>query len=317
MTLRILSYNVRYFAHTTRGLFSTKSAIRRIADAISNLAEPAHVACLQEVETSSLRSSIAHGKQHKHETQLDHLMHLLTAAFSRKQKENPYQAFYFPSHDYQLAPGLSFYTTGLAILAHKSLQIAHVNEPASITHHRVRFLRSLKQTRICAHVRVSHPSGESVDIFNTHLSLPAAFSRDFWMKEGRLGFGNNQLEEAKKLMQFVNQERQGDAFIVTGDFNSTPASPVYRYLTEDAGLADPFRSVANLSLNQLHNTPTAGFLAMRMRLDHLLGGRAIKWVDVEGSHDFDDRESPFFGLSDHMPVLGRITLQPPRSVADK
>ncbi len=282
--------------------------MRRITDAIANLDPPVHIACLQEVETNSLRSAIAHPRRHKDETQLEHFMHLLSAAYARKRVENPYEAYYFPAHNYRLTPRLNFYTTGLAILAHKSLRISHVNAPALITHHRVHFMRAFKQTRICAHVRFAHQSGATVDIFNTHLSLPSAFARDFWTKDARLGFGANQLHEAKKMIDFVKQEKHGDAFVVTGDLNSVPGSPVYRFLTEESGLTDPFRSVADLSVDELHKRATAGFLAMRMRLDHMLGGPAINWVDVDDSHHFDDRTSPFFGLSDHMPVFGRCKL---------
>jgi hypothetical protein len=42
-----------------------------------------------------------------------------------------------------------------------------------------------------------------------------------------MGFGLNQLIEAKKLASFVQAHANG-AVRVGGDFNSSPASPVYR-----------------------------------------------------------------------------------------
>ena len=47
--IRILSYNVRYFGHATRGLASTGAAMRRIAEAIAALEPSPGIVCLQEV----------------------------------------------------------------------------------------------------------------------------------------------------------------------------------------------------------------------------------------------------------------------------
>src|SRR5258708_24863258 len=51
--IRILSYNVRYFGHGTRGLASTRQAMGRIAQAIAELDPLPAIVCLQEVETRS------------------------------------------------------------------------------------------------------------------------------------------------------------------------------------------------------------------------------------------------------------------------
>ena len=89
---------------------------------------------------------------------------------------------------------------------------------------------ALKQTRICAHVRFRHRTQRTfgpIDVFNTHLSLPSTLSREFWTKPRRMGWGPNQLEEAKNLANFVERERASDRFVVVGDFNALPGSPVY------------------------------------------------------------------------------------------
>ena len=35
-----------------------------------------------------------------------------------------------------------------------------------------------------------------IDIFNTHLSLPTTFSREFWFEPRRMGWGPNQVVAA-------------------------------------------------------------------------------------------------------------------------
>ena len=39
-------------------------------------------------------------------------------------------------------------------------------------------------------------------------------------------------------------------------------------------------------------------------------GRAtgVEWMDVDGTRSFDDPHSPFFGLSDHVPLIARFML---------
>jgi endonuclease/exonuclease/phosphatase family metal-dependent hydrolase len=307
--LRLVTYNVRYFGHATRGLASTKRAMERIASAIASLSPLADVVCLQEVETQSLRSTILHASE-PGETQLGRFMQSLGAALARIGSRASYDAHYFPAHVYSVGRRASVYTTGLAILAKHELVVDHHNAtgPHDITHRRPGPLRKLKQTRICAHVRVRRPAAgaAAIDVFNTHLSLPASLAREFWMERARLGFGKNQLEEAKKLARFVDKERQGDRFVVVGDFNALPGSPVYDYLVEEHGWSDPFARLHRLSEAELSSWPTAGFMRLRMHIDHVLSGRGLSWVDFDDTHPFGDRTSPFHGLSDHAPIVGRF-----------
>src|ERR1700733_8684510 len=115
---RILSYNVRYFGHGTRGLASTKRAMRRIAEAVAALEPLPAIVCLQEVETRSLRSTVAH-RTAPEETQLEQFMQMLSAALVETDKSDAFQAYYFPAHSYRLSARTQVYTTGLAILAHR------------------------------------------------------------------------------------------------------------------------------------------------------------------------------------------------------
>jgi endonuclease/exonuclease/phosphatase family metal-dependent hydrolase len=166
--------------------------------------------------------------------------------------------------------------------------------------------RDRKQARICAHICVADRSGRRLHVFNTHLSLPTPFARGFWTEPERMGWGPNQLHEARTLAAFVERHAAGEPFVVCGDFNSAPGSPVYRYLTEDAGFRCAQADLGLLDPEDVRAWPTAGFLRMRMHLDHLFHGNGVRFVDLDGSAPFGDRRSPFTGLSDHVPIIGRL-----------
>jgi endonuclease/exonuclease/phosphatase family metal-dependent hydrolase len=306
--IRLVTYNVRYFGHGTRGLASTKRAMDRIAHAVAALDPLPDVVCLQEVETQSLRSNTLHPAKGG-ETQLDRLMIAVHSALAASRSRATYDAHYFPAHVYSVGKRANVYTTGLAILARHEFSVDHHNAsgPHDITHPSSA-LRGLKQTRICAHVRIRRKTQASpaVDVFNTHLSLPASLAREFWTSSARMGFGKNQLEEAKKLARFVEKERGSDRFVVVGDFNALPGSPVYEHLVSELGWADPFARMHRLTQSEMRDWPTAGFMRLRMHIDHVLSGPGLEWVDFEDSHPFGDRTSPFHGLSDHVPIVGRF-----------
>jgi endonuclease/exonuclease/phosphatase family metal-dependent hydrolase len=307
--LRVLSYNVRYFGHATRGLVSTGSAMRRIAEAIASLDPLPDIVCLQEVETRSFRSNVAHPTTERGETQLQRFMGMLGTALKERHRPDDYEAYYFPAHVYAVAKGANVYTTGLAVLAHRSFTLLHHNAraPHDITHRRLHALRGLKQTRICAHVRFARRGdpARSVDVFNTHFSLPSTMAKEFWTEPARMGFGKNQLEEARNLVRFVERERTSDRFLVVGDFNSLPGSPVYEHLL-GTGWTDPFARLHSMTTAEMLGWPTAGFMRLRMHIDHVLSGPGLDWVDFDDCHAFGDRSSRFHGLSDHAPMVARF-----------
>jgi len=324
--LRVLSYNVRYFGHATRGIASTRNAMRRIARAIAALDPLPDIVCLQEVETDSLRSTLAHPRTSgSKETQLERLMVMLDEALAALGRSDGYQAYYFPAHRYRLGPRTHIFTTGLAILAQRDIAVHHHNAagPADITDRRKRAAGRLKQTRICAHMRFRHRSGHLIDVFNTHLSLPTTFSRSFWTGAARMGYGPNQLREAENLARFVDAERASDRFFIAGDFNALPGSPVYRYLVEERAYRDAFAQLYHMNDEELRRWPTAGFMRMRMHLDHVLSGSALRWLDFDDTPVFGDRTARFHGLSDHVPLIGRCSVaqtrreshRPPASAA--
>lgn len=309
--LRVLTYNVRYFGHATRGLVSTKRAMMRIAEAIASLDPLPDLVCLQEVETRSFRSNVAHPTTKLGQTQLERVMEMLQTALTAAKKPDVYEAYYFPAHKYRIARDAHIYTTGLAVLAHEDFVVDHHNAgaPQDITHRKLHALRGLKQTRICAHVRFRHKQGRPIDVFNTHLSLPSAVAKEFWTSPARMGWGKNQLQEAHNLAKFIEQERASDRFLIVGDFNALPGSPVYRHLVDELGYADPFARLHHMTVEELRHWPTAGFMQLRMHLDHVLTGPGLEWVDFDETHPFGDRTSAFYGLSDHMPIIGRCRVK--------
>lgn len=305
--VRVMTYNVRYFGHGTRGLASTATSMGRIAQALAALDPLADVICLQEVETASLRSNLAHPALDG-ETQLERFMAMLHQALAKAEKKDTYEAYYFPAHTYRLSV-TPLYTTGLAVIARRSFRVSHHNagQPHDITYRRIHPVKRLKQTRICAHLRLEHESGFELDIFNTHLSLPTTFSREFWLEPRRMGWGPNQLEEAKNVVRFVEQEKKSERWILVGDFNALPGSPVYRYLL-DAGCCDAFAIHYHFREEDLVKWPTAGFMNMRMHLDHVFAGSGLRFLDFDGTHRFGQKNGIFRGLSDHVPIVGSFTL---------
>ena len=304
-TLRVMTYNVRYFGHATRGLASTGLSFRRIARSLAALDPLPDLICLQEVETQSIRSTTANRLWHPAETQLDRVMTELHAALARAKKPDRFTAYYFPAHTYRLTQRTNIYTTGLAVIASDALDIGHHNagRPHDITDRRR--VKNLKQTRICAHVSFKHVDGFTFDVFNTHLSLPNIFSKEFWTEEARMGFGPNQLAEAKTLAEFVASEKRSENYVVVGDFNSLPGSPVDLYLQEQHGLVDAFARVRGFTSAESRDYPTAGFLNLRMHLDHVYSSPSLQWLDFEGTQRFGEAGA-FSGLSDHVPLIARV-----------
>jgi endonuclease/exonuclease/phosphatase family metal-dependent hydrolase len=235
-------------------------------------------------------------------------MAALEAAFRRTGRPFPYDGFYFRAHANRIR-GLDVTTHGLAILVNtRRLRVeAHnVEEPDHITHHHVERFRDRKQGRICAHMLLRDGSGRPVHVFNTHLSLPTPFARGFWTRSARMGWGVNQLHEAHTLAAFVHRHARGHPFVVCGDFNSAPGSPVFRYLTGRGGFECAQVRLGQIDGEDPRHFPTAGFMRMRMHLDHLFSGNGARFVDLEGTLPFGDRRSPFAGLSDHVPIIGRL-----------
>jgi endonuclease/exonuclease/phosphatase family metal-dependent hydrolase len=306
--LRIVSYNVRYFAHALKGLASTGKCKAGIAAGLVRLSPTPDLICLQEVETISLRSKVAFRMAPATETQLESFMDSFETAHAVVGLPFPYEAFYFRAHAYKLGT-TALYTTGLAALVNTltlKVESHNVAAPAHITHHHVQRFRDTKQSRICAHVTLKDTRGQRFHLFNTHLSLPTPFARQFWSHREKMGFGVNQLHEARTLAHFVQHHAGAQPFVVCGDFNSSPASPVYRFLREEAGFGGAQETLGLIDPQLPKGFATAGFMRLRMHLDHLFSGNGVRWLDMDGTRPVG--EGPFEGLSDHMPLIGRFEL---------
>ena len=308
--MRIVSYNVRYFGHGLKGLASTAASKSRIANALAALDPLPDLVALQEVETASLRSGVAHRGSHPAETQLEAFLRHLTEDFKHRGKVMPYRAWYFPAHVYQLGP-LKLYTTGLAMLVNcQRLEVIADNghRPHPITHHRNESLKKVKQTRIAAHLRLEDLHGHRFHLFNTHLSLPTPWAREFWSQPGKMGFGVNQIAEAKAVAQYAEVTAKHEPYLVVGDFNTAPMTPVYRYLTQEAKLRGAQEQLKQLEPSGDEPFATAGFMHLRMHLDHLFASGNVGFTDLAGTHTFGDPKSPFSGLSDHVPLIAHFEL---------
>jgi endonuclease/exonuclease/phosphatase family metal-dependent hydrolase len=239
---------------------------------------------------------------------LRQLLRHLDEAFRRKGQLMPYQAFYFPAHAYRVGQ-LKLYTTGLAILVNAcTLHVLghNQNEPWSVTSFGDGAIKAIKQTRILAHLKVETLRRRQFHIFNTHLSLPSPFRRDFWKAGPRFGYAPNQVHEVQQAAKHIVRLTEEAPFLLCGDFNAAPASPVYMYVTRELGAMSAQETLGQIDLSAGEPFPTAGFLKWRMHLDHLFGGKGIEWLDVEGTKPFDDAKSPFYGLSDHVPLIANF-----------
>jgi len=305
MQIRLVTYNVRYFSHALRGIASTKRGKLGIARALAGLSPRPDVVCLQEVETISLRSRLAYRDGEKAETQLQSFMRAVDHAFTERGQPMPYEAYYFRAHTVG-SPRMPIYTTGLAILVDGRHRVDVHNQaaPQKITHAHVQMWRDRKQTRICAHMRLECDGGRPLHVFNTHLSLPTPFARKFWTEKLKMGHGQNQLYEAESLCRFVRERAAGEPFVITGDFNSAPGSPVYHLLSRE--FAGAQESLGLIDSGAHNGFPTAGLARLRMHLDHVFASSDVRFLDMEGTHRFGDRAGPFHGLSDHVPLIVRL-----------
>ncbi|MFZ5438882.1 MAG: endonuclease/exonuclease/phosphatase family protein [Myxococcota bacterium] len=308
--MRIVSYNVRYFGHGLKGLASTAKSKESIASALVALDPLPELVALQEVETKSIRAGVAHRGGHPAETQLEAFLRHLAQAFKARGLQMPYRAWYFPAHVYRLGP-IKLYTTGLAMLVNsRKLEVIADNghKPHAITHHRSERLKQVKQTRIAAHLQLEDTHGKRFHLFNTHLSLPTPWAAEFWSQPRKMGFGKNQLAEAKAIAEFAEGTAKGDPYLVVGDFNTAPGTPVYRYLTGDGQLRGAQELLKQIDPEKPEAFATAGFMHLRMHLDHVFCRGELGFLDLKDTHSFGDPHGPFDGLSDHVPLITRFEL---------
>jgi endonuclease/exonuclease/phosphatase family metal-dependent hydrolase len=121
-----------------------------------------------------------------------------------------------------------------------------------------------------------------------------------------MGFGTNQLAEAKAVAEYASVTCKNEPYLVVGDFNTAPMTPVYEYLTREAKLRGAQEQLKHFEQSGEEKFATAGFMHLRMHLDHIFAHGDLGFVDLEGTHTFGDPKSPFTGLSDHVPLIARF-----------
>ena len=285
----LMTWNVRYFGHGLGGLRATDGWIRLAARAVARLDRLPDVIALQEVETASLRGGLKSGQLPRF---LDHL-HI---ALHDRGEHDGYQGLHFAAHRYGLRRSPALYTTGLAVLVREGITVESSTEH-EVTSIPALPLRRLKQRRIVAHVRVRRPgSPRALDLFNTHLSLPAFLEVGPHRVHERLGHGTNQIAEATGVLDFLDRQR-GDHAVVLGDLNAAPGTPAYRAFT-DRGLVDAHR--------HSEDHASARFFNWLLHIDHVFATPSVRW-DAFHAHRIDER-GPFQGLSDHAPKVGHLRL---------
>lgn len=311
--IRLSTYNVRYFGHETRGLASQDRTLNKVVKALVGLrGGTPDVLCFQEIDTLSLRADLGRSRRPTNgeakKPQFQRFVEAFHAELQNIGADITYQAFYFPAHQYKLSRTRNFYTTGLAVLVHPSLEVLKTDyeQPHDITCRRLERFARWKQTRICAHVRLKQSTGGVIDLFNTHLSMPSFWTKDIWNYTHRLGYGKNQLEEAKNLVARINAVRHPDSHVVlVGDFNSYPGSPVYEFLNSQPLLTDAFRLFHDYDPPRTRDFPTAGFAGLQLPIDYVFSSPNVEWVDFDGTHAYGLNGGSFHGLSDHVPLIGR------------
>lgn len=299
--ITVMTWNVRYFGHGLRGLSSTEGGMRRVATALASLESLPDLIALQEVETRSFRAGLGGLPQ------LERFLRVLDEQLAEHGRAERFSGLYYPAHRYKLGPMPPVYTTGLAMLVGTRLEVDEDNAdaPHDITHVRIPSFQRLKQRRVVAHARVRlRDTAQTLDVFNTHMSLPAFFEVGPTQVSERMGDGSNQVAEVRALLDYVAARRAGAAVIV-GDFNTRPGSPTYQEITS-AGFTDAFAHANDLDEAALHAHATAGFAHRRMHIDHMFSTPDVTWARVES--DRFGMRGRFHGISDHTPKIGQLTL---------
>lgn len=294
-SVSVMTWNVRYFGHNSRGLATDPQWMRRMAWVLAGLPDLPQVIALQEVEDVSLRGG--------DEPHLERFLAMFHDALAHHRSDARYEGLYFPAHRYQFGK-TSLYTTGLALLVDERTPILSHNaqSPHDITCVRLSRFARLKQRRIVAHAELLLPCGRSLDVYNTHLSLPAFFEVGPVLP-AHMGEGSNQVREAKALIEAVGP-LVGRAVVVMGDLNSAPGSATYGAIAA-SGLRDLHGATLGADAHRAHRS--ASFLRYRMHIDHIFASSDLG-CEAFVAHDID--EPPFMGLSDHAPKRARLSIGP-------
>jgi endonuclease/exonuclease/phosphatase family metal-dependent hydrolase len=305
----LVSWNIRYCSHRTRGITSTDTNLQMVAKALTTMDPLPDIIALQEIDTSGIRTAPARARRRRRgepESQLDRLLACINAAIP--DPENKYNCLFYPAHGHS-GDSPAIYSTGLAILHSPRLKVvaSNVEKPHEITHRRISRLSNVKQRRICAWARFLTDTGQQFNVFNTHLSLPAFFQRHEGPTGGRFGEASNQLAETSEVLSCMSGRRGQVPTLLVGDFNAVPGSRVYQQILRSGVLRDAQADRQGLTAKQMRAQPSAGFLRFRYRLDHIFAGNRVHFSDFQNTMPHGPMH-PLKGVSDHVPLAGRFSL---------
>jgi endonuclease/exonuclease/phosphatase family metal-dependent hydrolase len=311
--LGLMSWNVRYFSHHVRGITSVERNLEFAALAVASLDPQPDVLALQEIDNHSIRSTLSRlGRRDLRngatEPQIVRFVEQLNRA-SAARAGREYEVLFFRAHGHDAI--WSLYSTGLAVIYRRGLEVVDENStaPHEITYRRLQAFSRMKQKRICAHVRLRDERRQTFDLFNTHLSLPAFLQRTDRATGRRFGEADNQLHEIRGVLDFMRDRGDPDCSLLVGDFNAVPGSRVYNMVVGDGSpLRDAFAGHFKLSPEELVRIPSAGFMRLRFRLDHVFAGPRVRLLGFPHTYPFGV-EHPMRGLSDHVPIMGSFVIR--------
>ncbi len=236
----------------------------RIADAIASLDPLPDIVCLQEVETRSLRSTVAHRGKATQRRSSSGFMQVLAGALADAAQARRVRRVLLPGPQVQALRAHALLHHGARDPRPRRLRGRSPQRVDSARHHAPALARD-PALQADAHLRArplpapdaAGRSGPST--FSTRTSAFRARSRgSSGPSRGGLGWGPNQVAEARNLARFVERERKDDRFVVVGDFNALPGSPVYRYLVEEHGWRDAFAERYRFNVDELARLADGG-----------------------------------------------------------
>lgn len=105
------------------------------------------------------------------------------------------------------------------------------------------------------------------------------------------------LEQIKVLGDFLKTHAHD--YLLCGDFNESPEGDVFKFLTTECELTDPWKKPEQTSFHKFSGENENGF-----RIDWILHSKNFNNSTIE----FDERSENKIWPSDHFPVLGKFKL---------
>ena len=255
------SYNVRYFGHALRGLATTRASMEGIAARLAALSPLADLICFQEVETRSLRSTVAFKGL---PPSWSRLMAALEGAFERRKLAFPYDAFHFRAHSYRFRSTTPLHHRAGGGGEPGTAQGGGPQRPQPARHHPPpRGPAEGHQAEPDLRPREAHHAGWPGAPPLQHPPQPAhPLHPRVLEREGEDGLRLQPAGGGAEAGHLRGGPRRRRAVRGVRDFNSPPASPVYRYLSEEVGWVGAQEALRQIDPASIRGFPTAGFFRL-------------------------------------------------------